>query len=69
MMGYFKNLLSGEEKQELGEIINLYHEGHVPLIVPITLIKHYVLKYDQQYLKEQYYLDPHPLELRLRNHA
>jgi uncharacterized protein YbgA (DUF1722 family)/uncharacterized protein YbbK (DUF523 family) len=69
MAGYFKDLLSGEEKQELSETIHLYHQEHVPLIVPLTLIKHYVLKYDQHYLKMQYYLDPHPLELRLRNHA
>jgi rubrerythrin len=41
----------------------------VPLIVPITLINHYVCKYDQPYLKEQYYLHPHPLELQLRNHV
>lgn len=69
MMGYFKDLLSGDEKQELSETINLYHEEHLPLIVPITLLKHYVLKYDQHYLKMQYYLEPHPLELGLRNHA
>ncbi|MFQ5843244.1 MAG: DUF1722 domain-containing protein, partial [Thermodesulfobacteriota bacterium] len=40
-----------------------------PLIVPITLINHYVRKYDQSYLKAQYYLHPHPLELQLRNHV
>jgi uncharacterized protein YbgA (DUF1722 family) len=46
-----------------------YRAGHVPLIVPITLINHYVRKYDQPYLKTQYYLNPHPLELQLRNHV
>ncbi len=69
MMGYFKTQLSGDEKKELLEIIDLYHQSFVPLIVPVTLIKHYVHKYDQPYLKEQYYLHPHPLELRLRNHV
>ena len=41
----------------------------VPLIVPITLINHYVRKYDQPYLKQQTYLNPHPLELKLRTHV
>ncbi len=69
MMGYFKKELSADEKQELLEIIGLYREADVPLIVPITLMNHYIRKYDQPYLKEQYYLQPHPIELQLRNHA
>ncbi len=69
LMGYFKKDLSADEKQELLEIIGHYHQGLIPLIVPVTLINHYVRKYDQPYLKAQYYLNPHPLELQLRNHA
>jgi uncharacterized protein YbgA (DUF1722 family)/uncharacterized protein YbbK (DUF523 family) len=69
MMGYFKKQLSSDEKQELLEIIGLYREAYVPLIVPVTLMNHYIRKYDQPYLKEQYYLQPHPIELQLRNHA
>ena len=69
MMGYFKKDLSGDEKQELLETIQSYRQGHTPLIVPITLMNHYVRKYDQPYLKEQVYLSPHPMELHLRNHA
>lgn len=69
MMGYFKDQLSSDEKQELLEIINHYREGYIPLIVPVTLIQHYVRKYNQPYLKEQVYLNPHPLELQLRNHV
>ncbi|MBT8406406.1 MAG: DUF523 and DUF1722 domain-containing protein [Deltaproteobacteria bacterium] len=69
MMGYFKKQLSGDEKQELLETMDQYREGYIPLIVPITLIKHYVRKYDQPYLKQQVYLNPHPVELKLRNHA
>jgi uncharacterized protein YbgA (DUF1722 family) len=41
----------------------------VPLIVPLTLLKHYIDKFKEPYLSGQYYLDPHPLELKLRNHA
>jgi uncharacterized protein YbgA (DUF1722 family)/uncharacterized protein YbbK (DUF523 family) len=69
VMGYFKKQLSADEKQELLEVIDHYRRGDVPLIVPITLVNHYVRKYDQPYLKQQYYLHPHPIELRLRNHV
>jgi uncharacterized protein YbgA (DUF1722 family)/uncharacterized protein YbbK (DUF523 family) len=69
MMGYFKKQLDPGEKQELVEIIEQYRVGYYPLVVPLTLIKHYVRKYEQPYLKDQYYLDPHPAELKLRNHA
>jgi uncharacterized protein YbgA (DUF1722 family) len=69
MAGYFKKLLTKDEKQELQEVIEQYHRFYTPLIVPITLINHYVRKYDQEYLQEQYYLNPHPIELKLRNRA
>ncbi len=69
MMGYFREQLSSDEKKELLEVIDHYREGYIPLVVPITLISHYVRKYDQPYLKEQIYLNPHPLELQLRNHV
>jgi uncharacterized protein YbgA (DUF1722 family) len=69
MMGYFREQLSSDEKQELLEIIDFYQKGHIPLIVPVTLINHYVRKHDQPYLKQQVYLNPHPLELQLRNHV
>jgi uncharacterized protein YbgA (DUF1722 family) len=69
MMGYFKEQLSSDEKQELLEVIDHYRQEYIPLIVPMTLINHYVRKYDQPYLKQQVYLNPHPLELQLRNHV
>lgn len=69
MMGYFKEQLSSDEKKELLEVIDHYREGYIPLVVPITLISHYVRKYNQPYLKQQVYLNPHPLELQLRNHV
>lgn len=67
--GYFKKQLTSDEKQELLEVIDNYHKKLIPLIVPITLISHYVRKYDKPYLKKQYYLNPHPVELMLRNHV
>ena len=69
LMGFFKKQLSADEKQELIEIFSQYQNEHIPLIVPITLLNHYVRKYDQPYLKQQTYLNPHPLELKLRNHV
>lgn len=69
MLGYFKDQLSADEKQEMLEIIDQYRRGLYPLIVPLTLMNHYVRKYNQPYLRKQYYLNPHPLELQLRNHV
>lgn len=69
IMGYFKKLLTSDEKRECLEIIENYRETLVPLIVPVTLMNHYVRKYGVSYLRDQYYLNPHPLELKLRNHA
>jgi uncharacterized protein YbgA (DUF1722 family)/uncharacterized protein YbbK (DUF523 family) len=69
ILGYFKKNLSADEKQELLEIIANYRRGHIPLVVPITLINHFVRKYQQSYLARQTYLTPHPIDLQLRNHC
>jgi len=69
MLGYFKEELTSDEKQELLEVLDQYRDELVPLIVPVTLMQHYVRKYDEPYLKRQSYLNPHPTELKLRNHA
>ncbi len=69
MLGYFKVLLSADEKQEMLTTIEEYRQELVPLIVPVTLFNHYVRKYRVATLVDQAYLNPHPLELKLRNHA
>jgi uncharacterized protein YbgA (DUF1722 family)/uncharacterized protein YbbK (DUF523 family) len=69
MFGYFKKRLDDFEKKEMLAVIENYRQNLVPLIVPLTLLKHYIDKFKEPYLSEQYYLDPHPLELKLRNHA
>jgi len=69
MMGYFKEQLSADEKNELLDVIHAYRNGYLPLIVPVTLLNHYVRKYNEPYLKDQIYLNPHPAELQLRNHV
>lgn len=67
--GYFKQDLDAAEKQELIDIIERYRTGKVPLIVPITLLSHYIKKYRKDYLAGQVYFSPHPSELMLRNHV
>ncbi|QJB56903.1 DUF523 and DUF1722 domain-containing protein [Pseudodesulfovibrio sp. zrk46] len=66
-MGYFKKDLTSAEKAELLELFGQYKTGLVPLVVPVTMINHYVRKYDKEYLAKQYYLNPYPAELMLRN--
>ncbi len=69
MLGYFSEKLTSPERKELLEVIEDFRKGWVPLIVPITLIRHYVRKYEVYYLMQQVYLQPHPKELMLRNHV
>jgi uncharacterized protein YbgA (DUF1722 family)/uncharacterized protein YbbK (DUF523 family) len=69
MIGYFTDKLDGQERKELLGVIDDYRKEYVPLVVPLTLIRHYVSKYNVDYLLGQCYLNPHPLEMKLRNHA
>lgn len=69
IMGYFKKKIVTDEKAEMISLIESYHDQTVPLIVPLTLVNHFIRKYDIDYLKNQYYLEPHPAELMLRNHV
>ena len=69
ILGYFKERLGAREKAELLVVIGDYHQGLTPLIVPLTLIKHYVQTYEIDYIRDQVYLNPHPKELMLRNHV
>jgi uncharacterized protein YbgA (DUF1722 family)/uncharacterized protein YbbK (DUF523 family) len=69
MAGYFKRQLDEASRRELADAIADYHRGLVPLVVPITLVRHYVRAFDVSYLAGQTYLDPHPKELMLRNHV
>jgi uncharacterized protein YbgA (DUF1722 family)/uncharacterized protein YbbK (DUF523 family) len=69
LAGFLKDLIGPEDKQELSGVIGDYREGLVPLVVPLTLIRHYVRRHQVAYLEGQYYLEPHPKELMLRNHV
>ena len=68
-MGHFKKMITTWEKQELLDVFRRYKEGQLPLIVPVTLLNHYIHKYEEPYLTDQFFFHPHPLELKLRNHA
>ncbi|OGQ91831.1 MAG: hypothetical protein A2289_11670 [Deltaproteobacteria bacterium RIFOXYA12_FULL_58_15] len=67
--GYFKKLIDSNDRQEIQEVIASYRAGHIPLVVPLTLLKHHVRRYGIEYLAQQTYLDLHPTELMLRNHG
>jgi uncharacterized protein YbgA (DUF1722 family) len=61
--------LDAPSRAELAEVIHDYRRGLVPLVVPLTLVKHSVRRLDVAYLADQVYLTPHPKELTLRNHV
>lgn len=67
MAGHFKRALGQAEKHELHELIAQYRNGLVPLVVPMTLLKHHLLRHPDPFLLRQAYLQPHPVELSLRN--
>lgn len=69
ILGYFKKDISADEKAEVMELVDAYRAHLVPLIVPITMLNHFARKYRKDYLLQQYYLNPHPRELALRNHV
>ena len=69
-MGFLKNRLSSEDKQELLGLVEDYRQGLVPLIVPLTLLKHHLNRHPMaDWVWEQVYPRPYPKELMLRNHV
>ena len=66
-MGFLNDRIDGGDKAELLDLIETYRVGQIPLIVPITLFKHRLRRHPDPYIERQYYLNPHPEELMLRN--
>lgn len=66
IQGYFTNQLNARQRAELREVILNYRSGVLPILAPITLIKHYLAEYPDEYLQTQNYFDPYPKDLRLR---
>ena len=69
LMGYFSKQLTAAEREELVQLISDFRHQLIPLIAPITMIRHYTKKYRVEYLLGQVYLEPNPKELMLRNHV
>lgn len=67
LSGYFKRSMTAPDKQELQRLIDQYREGIVPLVVPLTLLKHHLRRHPDRYVAQQVYLQPHPENLSLRN--
>lgn len=67
LMGYLKGGIDAADRQEMLDTIHQYRHGYVPLVVPITLLKHHFRRHPQPYIERQHYLNPHPRELMLRN--
>lgn len=67
LMGYLKRQIAAREKQELLGLIDAYRQGEVPLVVPVTMLRHHLGRHPEQYLQWQYYFAPYPDGLGLRN--
>ena len=67
LAGYLKRDLDAGDKEELGDTIDSYRCGELPLIVPLTLLRHHFRRHPNPYVARQRYLEPHPRELMLRN--
>lgn len=66
IQGYFRNRINSRQRGELREVILHYHAGLLPILAPITLLKHYLAEYPDNYLLTQNYFDPYPQDLALR---
>jgi uncharacterized protein YbgA (DUF1722 family) len=67
--GCFRDVLPAPERRELDALVQDYARGRVPLVVPLTLMRHHARKHGVEHLASQKYLDPDPEELMLRNRA
>lgn len=67
LMGYVKHELDTHSKEELLHLIDQYRQARIPLIAPLTLLKHHLKRHPNAYLDKQVYMEPHPPELMLRN--
>lgn len=68
-LGYFSESLDSGSRDEILALFEDHRKGLVPLIVPLTMLKHHVRRFSVDYLASQTYLEPHPKELMLRNHV
>jgi uncharacterized protein YbgA (DUF1722 family)/uncharacterized protein YbbK (DUF523 family) len=69
LAGCLKRALDAADRSELAEVIDRYRQGLLPLVVPLTLLRHHFRRHPHPWVAEQVYLDPHPAELMLHNHV
>jgi uncharacterized protein YbgA (DUF1722 family)/uncharacterized protein YbbK (DUF523 family) len=62
-LGYFKKTLSSQEKAFYLDELEKYRSGWIPLFVFNELIKVLIVRYNEDYLKNQTYFNPYPQEL------
>lgn len=65
--GYLKRSITTAQRQRLSSLVEDYRTGKVPLIVPITLLKHHFADNPDAYINGQIFLDPYPDDLQVRN--
>ncbi len=67
LAGYLKRKVGGEERQRLAALIEQYRTGIVPLVVPVTMLRHHFANHPNAYIDQQVFMTPYPDELQLRN--
>jgi uncharacterized protein YbgA (DUF1722 family)/uncharacterized protein YbbK (DUF523 family) len=67
--GYLKNAIGGGDKREIDTLIDDYRVGDVPLVVPLTLLRHHFKNHTDDYISQQVFMQPYPDQLRLRNYV
>jgi uncharacterized protein YbgA (DUF1722 family) len=65
ILGYFKTHLTAKEKKLIGQEISAYQKARVPLLVPLRIFYHLSEKYQVNYLLDQSYFSPYPVEINI----
>ncbi|MBM6617562.1 YbgA family protein [Bacillus suaedaesalsae] len=63
IMGYFKKELSQKEKDFFQSMLEKYREQKVPLSSVTSILKSWVIRFENEYLLSQSYFEPYPEEL------
>jgi uncharacterized protein YbgA (DUF1722 family)/uncharacterized protein YbbK (DUF523 family) len=61
--GYFSKHISKKEKDLFLDSINKFINGKISINVPITIIKSWIVRFEENYLKDQTFFDPYPEDL------
>lgn len=67
ILGYLRKSVPSKARQNIADVIIKYNQGVLPLITPLTLLKHYLDQYGSEYIRSQRYLAPYPESLGLAN--